>query len=247
MNGRGNGRGSIRNYFPGYPGYYVKSTDPLLNPQKLPLASEETCANYCKENIECCSFQYGLKRFGFWLCLMLTFSSPASAFWILNVSRHYLQFKTGCSVSKRTQMPRIRRDTGNGWRVFLVPMNVHPKRFLFSGGVCTFQLNAFSRKLITQRKTLILTPETSFSFCKELCLSMQEVAITNALSYFLIYKLRTLPRGDRYPNRFNSIFEFRQKMIQFKTISWKFNSNKYSFQYLTKKFNYKIIQFNSVQ
>ena len=65
MNGRGNGRGSIRNYFPGYPGYYVKSTDPLLNPQKLPLASEETCANYCKTDIECCSFQYGLKRFGF--------------------------------------------------------------------------------------------------------------------------------------------------------------------------------------
>ena len=88
MNGRGNGRGSIRNYFPGYPGYYVKSTDPVNNPQKLPLASEETCANYCKENIECCSFQYGLKRFGFWLCLMLTFSSPASAFWITNASRH---------------------------------------------------------------------------------------------------------------------------------------------------------------
>ena len=65
MNGRGNGRGSIRNYFPGYPGYYVKSTNPLLNPQKLPLASEETCANYCKTDIECCSFQYGLKRFGF--------------------------------------------------------------------------------------------------------------------------------------------------------------------------------------
>ena len=74
-----------------------------------------------------------------------------------------------------------------------MPMNVHPKRFLFSGSFCTFQLNAFSRKLITQRKTLLLTPETSFSFCKELCLSMQEVAITNALSYFLIYKIRVLP------------------------------------------------------
>ena len=181
--------GSIRNYYPGMDGYFVFA--PQANPQsanKELQASAETCANFCKKNTECCSFQYGPRRFGFLLCLMLTFSSPGSAFWILNVSRHYLQLKTGCSVSKIQK-----RDTGNGWRVILVPMNVHPKRFLFSGGFCTFQLNAFSRKLITQRKTLILTPETSFSFCKELCLSMQEVAITNALSYFLIYKLRVLP------------------------------------------------------
>ena len=125
-------------------------------------------------------------------------------------------------------------------------MSVHPKRFLFSGGVCTFQLNAFSRthiaKLNKKDKTLTnptFTPETSFSLCKELCLSMQEVAITNALSYFLIYKLRALPRGDRYPNRFNSIFEFCQKMIQFNSISRKFNSKNYPIQYFSQKINSK--------
>ena len=73
------------------------------------------------------------------------------------------------------------------------------------------------------KKNTDVSLDTKLSFCKDACLSMQEVAITNALSYFLIYKLRTLPRGDRYPNRFNSIFEFRQKMIQFNTISQKFN------------------------
>ena len=143
-----------------------------------------------------------------------------------------------------------RRDTGNGWRVFLVPMSVHPKRFLFSGSFCTFQLNAFSRthiaKLNKKDKTLtnpIFTPETSFSLCKELCLSMQEVAITHALSYFLIYKLRALPRGDRYPNRFNSIFEFCQKMIHsiFDSILLypRFNSKYYSIQNKLWWFNSK--------
>ena len=174
-----------------------------------------------------------------WLCLMLTFSSPGSAIWIRNASRQ-IDMETKCSVSKLTILTR--RDTDLGSRVILVTINVHPKRFLFSGGFFTFQLNASFREII---KVLIkfftapiLTTDALLSICSEQCLKMQQVSITNALSYFLIYKLRALPRGDRYPNRFNSIFEFRWKMIkfniQFNTIPWKFNSNNY-LQYLTNK------------
>ena len=75
------GGGSIRNYYPGMDGYFVFA--PQANPQsanKELQASAETCANFCKKNTECCSFQYGPRRFGFLLCLMLTFSSPGSAF-----------------------------------------------------------------------------------------------------------------------------------------------------------------------
>ena len=50
-------------------------------------------------------------------------------------------------------------------------------------------------------------------------------------------------RGERYPNWFNSIFEFRQKMIQFNIqfniISQKFNSKNYLIQKNLRKFNSK--------
>ncbi len=50
-------------------------------------------------------------------------------------------------------------------------------------------------------------------------------------------------RGERYPNWFNSIFEFRQKMIQFNIqfniISQKFNSKDYLIQKNFRKFNSK--------
>ena len=50
-------------------------------------------------------------------------------------------------------------------------------------------------------------------------------------------------RGERYPNWFNSIFEFCQKMIQFNiqfnSISRKFNSRDYPIQYFSQKFNSK--------
>ena len=229
----------------GSPGYL----EPGTGSNKEEEASLETCANFCKTDQTCNSFEYDtteLARFGFWLRLLLTFSSPGRAICLPKASRQEIQMQTGGYSVSKTQ-----RHTGHGWRVILVPMNVHPKRFLISdsGGFCTFQLNAFSRNRIVDlvKKNTDVSLDTKLSFCKDACLSMQEVAFTNALPYFLIYKLRVLPRGDRYPNRFNSIFEFRQKMIQFKTFSWKFNSNKYSIQYLTKKFNYKIIQFNSVQ
>ena len=54
---------------------------------------------------------------------------------------------------------------------------------------------------------------------------------------------RGTTRGERYPNWFNSIFEFRQKMIQFNiqfnTISQKINSENYSIQKNLRKFNSK--------
>ena len=57
------------------------------------------------------------------------------------------------------------------------------------------------------------------------------------------YLHRPGARGERYPNWFNSIFEFRQKMIQFNiqfnTISQKFNSENYSIQKNLRKFNSK--------
>ena len=50
-------------------------------------------------------------------------------------------------------------------------------------------------------------------------------------------------RGERYPNRFNSIIEFRQKIIQFNIqfniISQKFNSKNYLIQKNLRKFNSK--------
>ena len=46
-------------------------------------------------------------------------------------------------------------------------------------------------------------------------------------------------RGERYPNWFNPIFEFRQKMIQFNIISQKFNSKNYLIQKKLRKFNSK--------
>ena len=63
-------------------------------------------------------------------------------------------------------------------------------------------------------------------------------------------------RGERYPNWFNSIFKFCQKMIQFNIqfniISQKFNSKNYSIQKNVRKFNskkhsIKKIQKNSIQ
>ena len=142
-----------------------------------------------------------------WLCLMLTFSSPGSAIWIRNASRQ-IDMETKCSVSKLTILTR--RDTDLGSRVILVTTNVHPKRFLFSGGFFTFQLNASFREII---KVLIkfftapiLTTDALLSICSEQCLKMQQVSITNALSYFLIYKLpptSDLQTGqDRQPQTF---------------------------------------------
>ena len=58
-----------------------------------------------------------------------------------------------------------------------------------------------------------------------------------------ILRLNLGGRGERYPNWFNSIFEFCQKIIQFNiqfnSISRKFNSKDYPIQYFSQKFNSK--------